>query len=220
VRYSVIVLLIGMLIISCGKEAEESSTNQASEAAALDLAQQAKDELLCQAGGDVLIQQFGGALKFELKKALGEGGHEYAIETCAKKAPEIAAASSREGMVSIKRVSDRFRNGENEANDQELETLRFFEDLPRGSELIRGFWEDREDGQWYVYHKAIKMELVCMRCHGAPGNLAPGVEETLAGMYPDDKAVGYKPGDIRGLFVVDAKWPEARDYLDSLRGTL
>ena len=48
--------------------------------------------------------------------------------------------------------------------------------------------------------KAIPTGGVCLACHGE--NLAQGVQETITTLYPNDKATGFKSGDIRGAFVV------------------
>ena len=36
----------------------------------------------------------------------------------------------------------------------------------------------------------------CAACHGT--NIAPEVKAKIAELYPDDAAVGFKPGDMRG----------------------
>lgn len=44
---------------------------------------------------------------------------------------------------------------------------------------------------------------LCLQCHGAPGKDITA--ETLAAiqkLYPDDKATGFQPGDLRGLWRV------------------
>jgi hypothetical protein len=48
--------------------------------------------------------------------------------------------------------------------------------------------------------KAIPTGEICLLCHGAV--LAPGVADELTRRYPQDKARGYKPGEIRGAFTL------------------
>jgi len=43
---------------------------------------------------------------------------------------------------------------------------------------------------------------VCVRCHGDPDDLAPGVADLLAEEYPEDRATGYAMGDFRGVIRV------------------
>ena len=57
------------------------------------------------------------------------------------------------------------------------------------------------DGQ-ARFAKAIPMGKPCMTCHGP--NVAPEIKSTLAKLYPDDKAIGFEPGQLRGIFSVIA----------------
>ena len=41
---------------------------------------------------------------------------------------------------------------------------------------------------------------ICLACHGA--KIPAAVEEALKADYPNDKARGYKAGDIRGAFTI------------------
>jgi hypothetical protein len=44
----------------------------------------------------------------------------------------------------------------------------------------------------------------CTVCHGE--RLSPVIVDMLHDLYPDDDAVGFKPGDLRGLY-----WAVSRD---------
>jgi hypothetical protein len=43
---------------------------------------------------------------------------------------------------------------------------------------------------------------MCTACHGSTEQITPSVKAKLEQMYPNDKAVDYKPGDLRGAVVV------------------
>lgn len=45
----------------------------------------------------------------------------------------------------------------------------------------------------------------CVNCHGATDTLAPAVVARLAELYPQDQAVGFAEGDLRGWFWVEAE---------------
>ena len=47
--------------------------------------------------------------------------------------------------------------------------------------------------------KAIPTAQVCTKCHG--DKLMPQVATSLSELYPEDKATGYRVGQIRGAFV-------------------
>jgi hypothetical protein len=52
--------------------------------------------------------------------------------------------------------------------------------------------------------RPIAVAGVCTKCHGAINSMDPAVSRTLASSYPDDQAVGFAEGDLRGFF-----WAEA-----------
>jgi len=60
-----------------------------------------------------------------------------------------------------------------------------------------------EDGkQFYRYMRALPTQELCLNCHGLPERLTPAVQERLKALYPDDKAIGYRPGEIRGAMTI------------------
>jgi len=44
--------------------------------------------------------------------------------------------------------------------------------------------------------------LPCLKCHGTPEQLGPGVAAAVQAEYPYDQAMGYSKGDIRGAWTV------------------
>lgn len=72
-----------------------------------------------------------------------------------------------------------------------------------GKDITKLAWSETvntDDGREFRFMKAIPTGEVCLKCHGT--ELAPGVAQALAGLYPEDRATGYSQGDIRGAFVV------------------
>ena len=52
------------------------------------------------------------------------------------------------------------------------------------------------------YMKALPTQALCLNCHGGPDKIAAEVKARLTEIYPDDKAVGYSEGQIRGALTV------------------
>jgi hypothetical protein len=52
------------------------------------------------------------------------------------------------------------------------------------------------------YLRPVMVGTPCLTCHGRPAEIDPGVRAVLAEKYPDDRAVGYRPGDLRGAVSV------------------
>jgi hypothetical protein len=47
------------------------------------------------------------------------------------------------------------------------------------------------------------VEKGCLKCHGPVEKIDPKVRETITKKYPDDKAIGFKEGDLRGVVVAE-----------------
>ncbi|MGZ8160748.1 MAG: Tll0287-like domain-containing protein [Methylobacter sp.] len=147
------------------------------------------------------VQALGGALKAELEAAMKTGGPEAALSVCQIKAPELAKAISDSQGMAVKRVSLKNRNPVmGAANEWQTKVLNDFETRKAAGEdpatLAYAEVVDHE----FRFMKAIPTAAVCLGCHGT--NLSPAVTAKLTELYPQDQAVGYKEGDLRGAFVV------------------
>jgi hypothetical protein len=150
------------------------------------------------------IKQFGGQLKGELQKAMKAGGPVNAIQVCNEVAPGIAAKISEEKGWDVARTSLKTRNSGNAPDAWETKVLKSFDERKAAGEDVTKmeYSEVTEvDGKKaFRYMKAIPTAKVCLNCHAAEIN--PQVEAKINELYPQDKARGYKEGDIRGAFTV------------------
>ncbi len=153
------------------------------------------------------IKEFAGALQTELKGAMKAGGPVAAIGVCNTQAMPITAQVSADHGMTLSRVSLKNRNPANAANDWQLAVLEDFEKKKlAGKDITKLAWSETVkvgDGQEFRFMKAIPTGEVCLKCHGT--QIAPEVSQVLASLYPEDRATGYKEGDIRGAFVVTKK---------------
>jgi hypothetical protein len=151
-----------------------------------------------------LAKQFGGQLQPELGKAMKAGGPINAISVCHTKAPQIAAELSEKSGWIINRVSLKNRSPKGEPDGWETVMLQKFEaQLADGADpkTLEHSAMVQEGGQTtFRYMKAIAIgpNQPCLHCHGAQIN--DGVKQKLNELYPNDKAVGYQAGQIRGAF--------------------
>ena len=152
------------------------------------------------AGG--LIQTLGG----ELKAAMTEGGPVGAIGVCKVKAPEIAAAAMQKTGMKIKRVSPKNRNPKGVPDEWETQALAALEKRLAAGEkpetLDMHAVVPSANGSEFRYAKALVTQPLCLNCHGDPDKMSPDVKARLAAEYPNDKAVGYSAGMIRGLLSI------------------
>lgn len=155
--------------------------------------------------GKVLMQQFGGALKAELQAAIKERGAPYAIEVCNIRAPEIASTVSRGSGWKVARSSHKLRNPDNVPDTNTAAVIDDFLARQSAGEsaetLVRAEIVDEDGGQVFRLVKAIPTGELCLNCHGG-AEVEPAVAEQLAKLYPEDRARGFKAGEMRGVFTL------------------
>jgi len=210
-RFSLIALLFITVIFSgCDNNKQGKTDPQLEQAKAL----QNENDILCRQAADKLTVIFAGELKEELMKSLGEGSSVNAIEVCQIKAPKISQIFSING-VKIKRVAERYRNLDNRATAEQLEILAGFADTLTAPEFV-GEWTRSDTSETYHYYKPIYTQPICLNCHGGLQTLSPGVIDAVRKHYPNDKATGFKVGELRGMFVVEIDWPTGEGYAEEI----
>lgn len=107
-------------------------------------------------------------------------------------------------VVDVRRATLKARNPTNQANENEAAVLRRWTAIAERGEKIPAF-ETAEEGNFLHYYRPLKVEPMCLTCHGAESSLSPGVRKELKKQYPSDRATGYKAGDLRGLIHVIVK---------------
>lgn len=166
------------------------------------MAEQTQEELLQESRQ--IIQKFAKGLKGELKAAMKKGGPVNAIEVCNTKAISLTEAASKENGVNLSRTTLKLRNQDNAPEVWEKAVLeQFAERKSKGESPKKMEFSEiiAVDGKkQFRYMKAMGIAKACLNCHGEKA--LPAVEEKLTKLYPDDKARGYKPGDIRGAIVL------------------
>jgi hypothetical protein len=150
------------------------------------------------------IQAYGGALKQELTSAIKSGGAIAALEVCHLKAPKIAQQISEKAGISVARTSLKPRNAASAPDAWEEEVLNTFEVRKAKGEDVNTleFHAIVEEGgkREARYMKAIPTAELCLNCHGS--KIQPDVLEKITALYPQDKAVDFNVGDLRGAFTV------------------
>ena len=141
-----------------------------------------------------------------LTEEIAKGGPEGAILVCRDKAPQLAKAASEETGWNIRRVSLRNRNPRAVPDAWERAALEDFDRRAAAGETPITLEKAEivtEDGkQSYRYMRALPVQELCLNCHGLPERLTPAVKDRLKTLYPDDKAVGYRPGEVRGAMTI------------------
>ncbi len=162
-------------------------------------ADEATDTSALKAEAISIVQTFGGTLKPKLKAAIQSGGLEHAIEICSAEAPRIASELSEQTGWNVKRVSLKPRNRNSaSANTFEQAILEQFNKRQTEGESPATIAHAEVVDNQFRFMKAQPVEAICLNCHGQA--VLPEVQKTIKRFYPDDVALGYSLGQIRGAF--------------------
>jgi hypothetical protein len=144
------------------------------------------------------------ALMGALKKAIEEKGPAGAVTFCNIEALPITQEVADKFNVTIRRVSVKNRNPKNSPNDKEKELLDAYAYNTDNAIDNHPNIQKTEDGQVLLFTKAITIPNgLCLNCHGEPGKeINEPTLEKINGLYPDDKAVNYKVGELRGMWSI------------------
>lgn len=152
--------------------------------------------------GNAGYTQLNMTLRAELDKAIAAGGPVNGVQVCSTKALALTAQIGQEigDGVKIKRTSFKYRNPANAPDQHDKEALQYFEkELKEKGELPTEFVQPVPEEGTVRYYKALVVQPLCLKCHGDPAAMSDELRATLKERYPDDKATGFKDGDLRGL---------------------
>jgi hypothetical protein len=144
-------------------------------------------------------------LKSNLVKALKEKGIVGAISFCAGKAEEITKEVNSELInVKVSRVSEKYRNPGDKPDEIDKKVLKYFEKkLKEGKIPPYYITAVKENGKVsYIFYKPLIVNQLCLNCHGPVNEMKPEIVKVIREKYPEDRAVNYKPGDLRGAVKV------------------
>jgi len=190
--------------VGCGPGGEagsgerEAGADPAAGAADPGVALPAESMNAARAAADALTRD----LLTRLRAEMEQGGALAGVEVCSQVAPRIAMDHSTEGRV-VRRVSLKLRNPMNAPDAYERGVLERFAMLQDRGELPAEWAEVMPDGGGTLrYLRPIVIAQPCLACHGDPATIDPAVRAAIAERYPEDEAVGYRLGDLRGAVSV------------------
>lgn len=141
-----------------------------------------------------------------LQEEIGKGNFDGAIAACREKAPKMAAAASQTTGWEIRRVSLKNRNPKAIPDSWERAALEDFDRRAATGEnpatLEKAEIVSADGKRTLRYMKALPTQQLCLSCHGKQDQLAQNVKLRLSELYPNDQAVGYVEGQIRGALTV------------------
>ncbi len=142
-------------------------------------------------------------LATNLKTAISQQGVEYAIKFCKLQAMPLTDSLSKKFAAQIRRTSLKIRNPANRPNDLESQILDAYQyNVENGLDLEANL--QRIDQDYLLYTRPIVLDSpMCLSCHGGPGEQVTDEQiKLLVSLYPDDEAVGYQLGELRGMWSI------------------
>lgn len=153
-------------------------------------------------GPKVIAEAFG-RLSGALAESIAKNGAAGSLSVCSEKAPQIAKEVAQVHGVTLRRATEKPRNPKNAADELEKSMLNAFaaslaqNDAPKPKVLTES------DGRRAFFAPIVLGNPLCLQCHGKLGeDIKPETHEAILKLYPEDKATGFKIGDLRGLWRV------------------
>ena len=155
-----------------------------------------------EAEAKVRIQPFASQLLETVQEAIRTHGAAKAVDACQLMAPQIADRHSQSEWQ-IGRTSFKLRNPKNAPDAWEQKVLNHFQQQIANGKPAKELSFGEVVGDDYRYMQAIAVAEPCLTCHGE--NIDSQVRASLQERYPQDRAIGYRVGDLRGAFTLTLK---------------
>ena len=181
------------VVLSPTSSSSQQATESADSALALLKSREATKKLLT-------------IMRILLSQQLAAGGAVRAIEVCADSAQVVGEKLQRELGLSIRRVSTKWRNPKNTPDEYESVRLRKFAELKSAKALTdtSEFYEvvTENSVRTFRYMRPVFIGEMCLSCHGNREKMKDLIYSSIRERYPNDKAVDFKAGDLRGAVSV------------------
>lgn len=161
------------------------------------------------ASQDIDWQQRGKDIALRTKATLGKNllsaiktkGASGAITFCSERAIVLTDSMAITLGASVKRVTDKCRNPSNCAIGEELDYISTAKAAIVAGKTPTPYVNKQDDVVTGYY--PIMTNAMCLQCHGKASNIGPETKAQLSERYPEDLAIGYGEGELRGIWVVE-----------------
>lgn len=186
-------LLVLVLVLACFScRAPLKAENPLSKAPEV-LPEGFQDEV---ARAEAAMAALGAQLLPRLAKALGEGDEVSALKVCQVEAQELTEDVASKQQLQLGRTSFRIRNSKNAPRPWALPWVMQGATHEASKEPLRVI----DLGNRVGVLKPIATQALCLKCHGNREDFSSELKAALKQAYPEDLAVGFKEGEVRGYF--------------------
>ena len=197
-------LLMILLLSNCSPEKKQDTSGIRDEMKGRELVRVSDADLMAKGNelGLEIVKASQSTLQAALLGAIENEGLVGAVEYCNANAYEIVKTLEDSLNVKIKRVSQKPRNPLDEPDSVEGMILEAYAYDFSPTNAVNQILEFDEKTLIFTQPIAIANGL-CLNCHGTPGEqVNDEVLAVIQSRYPDDKALGYSLGELRGMWSV------------------
>ena len=157
--------------------------------------------------GDQVAGRLFASLMTTLQEKIASEGPEAAIAYCRLEALPLTAQIAEEfpQVKSVRRTALRVRNSGNQpdATDRSVleEWLETWNPAVPPKPVLKEFTADDGTKAIRVY-RPVPVMATCLACHGSGDEITPSVRAAISRDYPQDQAIDFQEGDLRGAIVV------------------
>ncbi len=178
------VLLMSVLTFSCNSDLSETQ----------------KKEYIVK--GKEIAQATMKELGSNLMKQMKLGGPKMAVPFCNTAAYSLTDKMANKYDVTIKRTSNKLRNLKNSPNSDEELVIKEYIASINNQKPLQPIVKKGKDKKVHFY-APIRLKKKCLACHGTVGKeVSKQTDSIIKSLYPNDKATGFKVGDLRGIWSI------------------
>lgn len=191
---SLLMLGIGLSLFSCQPAVQKESTPD----------KPLVDTASYLAKGQQIASRVFGVLSSEVSKSMKANGVAATIAYCNEQAYPITDSLAAVYQAHIKRTSHKVRNPENAPDSLESIMLEKYLTLQeKGMEMSPKVVQQGENMHFFA---PILLAQPCLTCHGMVGEtLDKNDLAVIQQHYPDDQAIGFSAGELRGIWSIRFK---------------
>jgi hypothetical protein len=153
--------------------------------------------------GKKIVAQSGAILMNALFQAIEKNKIAGALKYCNIRALPLIDSIARSQNTLIKRTTLLTRNPLDSPTPQEREALQSYLYESQKGQALRPIIRKLENDTIAYYHPILIAMPQCLSCHGKVGeNIDPKDYAVIKSLYPEDKAINYQKGDLRGIWSV------------------
>ena len=146
------------------------------------------------------IQQLQVTLISRLKEEMGRGGPKGAVSVCRDEAQQLTVSVGKAHQLTIGRTSHQVRNPVNAPRAWAAGVVA----SNAGRKMAEAAPAVFDLGDRVGVLRPIGTMEMCVTCHGPREKVMAAIGDLLGTSYPDDRAVGFAAGDLRGWYWVEA----------------